>query len=231
MAFIDSAPIFKFSKYPSVTSQDTLVSFTTYVRLSNGAVQSVDAIPLIAFIIKLKDGASSAEIDALKDQIQALIPTGSPMSVWDYRDQSSPLDTASEVISYFFDFTTIVAMAISFFSLMSSMFTNVYEQTKEIGILRAIGIPKFWVFRIYIYEAFVLVFSSSLLGILIGTLVGFTVVLQRVLFTQLPIPFVFPYTLLLIVFGCSILFSVLASFGPTRAVLGYTIVSILRGGD
>jgi len=201
------------------------------VRLSDGAVPSVDAIPMVWFIMKLKASVTGAEIDALKDQLAAIISSDSSVSVWDYRDQESPLDTASEVIAYFFDFTTIVAMAISFFSLMSSMFTNVYEQTKEIGILRAIGIPKFWVFRIYIYEAFVLVFSSSLLGMLIGTLVGFTVVLQRVLFTQLPIPFVFPYQLLLVVFGCSVVFAFLASFGPTRAVLGYTIVSILRGGS
>lgn len=44
------------------------------------------------------------------------------------------------------------------------MYTNVYEQTKEIGILRSIGVSKFRMYRVYIYESLVLVLSSSLLG-------------------------------------------------------------------
>jgi ABC-type antimicrobial peptide transport system permease subunit len=42
-------------------------------------------------------------------------------------------------MKYIFSLTTLIAMFICFFSLMSSMFTNVYEQTKEIGVLRALG--------------------------------------------------------------------------------------------
>jgi len=131
-------------------------------------------------------------------------------------------------MSYFFNFTTVVAMLISFFSLMSSMYTNIFEQSKEIGILRAIGIKNSWIYRVYIEEAFILVFSSSLLGLMIGVVVSYTMTLQRVLFTQLPIPFAFPYILLVIVFLSSILFAILASCSPTRQVTKRDIVQILR---
>jgi len=131
-------------------------------------------------------------------------------------------------MSYFFNFTTVVAMLISFFSLMSSMYTNIFEQTKEIGILRAIGIKRGWLFRIYIEEAFILVFSSSLLGLMIGVVVSYTMTLQRILFTQLPIPFAFPYILLITVFLSSIVFSILASCSPTRQVTKHDTVQILR---
>ena len=59
-----------------------------------------------------------------------------------------PFQSANVAITAFFNFTTIIAMAISFFSLMSSMFTNVYEQTKEIAILRALGIFHNFLFTI-----------------------------------------------------------------------------------
>jgi ABC-type antimicrobial peptide transport system permease subunit len=54
------------------------------------------------------------------------------------------------------------------------MSANLYEQTKEIGVLRAIGLKKTRIILLYIYEAFILVVASSLLGIFIGTLIGFT---------------------------------------------------------
>jgi len=51
---------------------------------------------------------------------------------------------------------------------------NIIQQVREIGVLRSIGFNKKQITRVYVYEAFVLVFSSSLFGILIGFLVGYT---------------------------------------------------------
>lgn len=69
-------------------------------------------------------------------------------------------------------------MFLCFFSLSSSMSANLYEQSKEIGVMRAMGLTKTRIYLLYIYEAFILVFSSSLLGIMIGTMVGFSMTLQ-----------------------------------------------------
>eukprot|EP00026_Physarum_polycephalum_P001697 Phypoly_transcript_01699.p1 GENE.Phypoly_transcript_01699~~Phypoly_transcript_01699.p1 ORF type:complete len:1053 (-),score=137.59 Phypoly_transcript_01699:52-3186(-) len=228
--FLDSAPIFTFSKFPSTTNQGALISFTSFVRLSAGYVQSVEHIQMMSFLVKMVDGASDTDKDDVVDALKAYARTVPNASVFDYRTIEDPLEVASVVLQYFFQFTTVVAMLISFFSLMSSMFTNIHEQVKEIGILRAIGIGKGAMYRIYMYEAFVLVFASSLLGILIGTTVGYTVLLQRILFTQLPIPFIFPTQLLIVVFVFSIFFAILAAFGPIRSVISKPIVNTLRGG-
>ena len=56
------------------------------------------------------------------------------------------------------------------------MTANMYEQTKEIGVLRAIGFTSYRISTLYFYEALLLVFSSCLLGIMIGVLVGTTMV-------------------------------------------------------
>jgi ABC-type lipoprotein release transport system permease subunit len=65
-------------------------------------------------------------------------------------------------MGFFFNFATICAMAVCFFSLMSSMYTNIHEQTHEIAILQALGLPVAWLRRIYIFEAFVLIITASL---------------------------------------------------------------------
>ena len=53
------------------------------------------------------------------------------------------------------------------------MSANLYDQTKEIGILRAIGFKRIRITLLYFYEALILVFSSSFLGVLIGTFVAY----------------------------------------------------------
>jgi len=54
------------------------------------------------------------------------------------------------------------------------MTTNITEQVKEIAILRALGMTRQRMVYLYVCEAFVLVASSSAFGILIGTIVSFT---------------------------------------------------------
>ena len=86
-----------------------------------------------------------------------------------------------------------ITMFLCFFSLSSSMSANLYEQSKEIGVMRAMGMKKTRIYLLYIYEAFILVLASSLLGIMIGTMVGFSMTLQQILFTNIPLFFYFPW--------------------------------------
>jgi len=119
-------------------------------------------------------------------------------------------------------------MLVCFFSLDSSMFNSIYGQTKEISLLRAVGVSKWWLYRIYIYEAIIIVLSSSLLGIIIGSVVGYTMVIQRILFTQLPLAFVFPYDIVVVVGISSVVLGFISSFGPIHFLLRMTTVELMR---
>jgi ABC-type antimicrobial peptide transport system permease subunit len=226
--FLRSCPGFLFSQFPAFASQNALVSMTAMTRLTG--VGSVDDVPLERFVIKLRTDDDDA-IDRVKSDLRELARTelaGVKVGIYDYRDSLKPIEEANMAMLFFFGFTIVVAMLISFFSLMSSMLTNVREQAKEIGILRALGLPKLWLTRIYIYEAFTVVFSSSLLGIVIGTLVGWTISLQRVLFTSLPVPFNFPLVPLIIILLLSAVLAFVAAFSPITALMKKSIVSNMR---
>ena len=58
------------------------------------------------------------------------------------------------------------------------MSANLYEQSKEIGILRAIGVKSNRIKFLYFYEATILVLASCVLGVMIGFVVGTTMSLQ-----------------------------------------------------
>lgn len=85
-----------------------------------------------------------------------------------------------------------ITMFICFFSLSSSMTGNLYEQCKEISVMRAIGFTKGVISKLFIYEAFILVLSSSFAGVVIGTCVGWSITMQRSMFIGMPTPLTFP---------------------------------------
>lgn len=93
-----------------------------------------------------------------------------------------PMKLVQTILDTIFNAIIIITMLLCLFSLASSMSANLLDQTKEIGILRAMGFSKFRIKMLYFYEAFILVISSSMLGIMIGTTVAFTMVLQQVVF-------------------------------------------------
>merc|ERR1719273_720570 len=108
------------------------------------------------------------------------------------------------------------------------MYTNIFEQTKEIGVVRAIGFRKNQMTRVYVYEAFTLTFSASLMGIVIGTVLAWTMTLQRAIFTQLPIEFVFPGQQIILTILGSIACALVSALFPARILAGKPVASVMR---
>ena len=95
-------------------------------------------------------------------------------------------------------------------------------------MLRAIGITKFDITRLYFYEALILVFAASFLGILVGTLVGLTMVLQMDLFLSLDFKFFFPWTQTIEIFVLSIFCAFFSTFGPTTKLTKRSISAVFH---
>lgn len=230
IATLSSAPGMRLSSFPLDRTQDLMISFTTFYQMLKDCKTNhttIDQIPMSSIKFKVDD---KADEKALNQLIQGLknCPESNHLEVWDHRNFKKQFKVASLGMGYFFGFTTFIAMSISFFSLMSSMYSNIHEQTKEIGILRALGVKKGWIYRIYIYEAFILILSSSVLGAIIGAITAFTMSAQIALFTRAAIGFVFPWVLMFFVVILSFLLATLSSCSPTKRVLRKKIVQIFK---
>jgi len=150
--------------------------------------------------------------------------------VWDFTDVENSLGSSQSAITIIFVSVEIIVMILSLFSLITSMSTNILEQSKEIAVLRAVGVTMKTMNRLYVAEAFVLVFSSSLFGAIIGAITGWTLSIQRVLFTQLPVEFVFPWRDLMVVFFVAIISAMVSSYFPARRLTKMPIGKIIRQG-
>jgi len=150
------------------------------------------------------------------------------VSIYDYQNAIRPINTANLAVAFFFNFTTFFAMTICFFSLISSMYTNITEQKKEIGILLSMGLPKPWLKRAYVEEAFILVCASCILGIIIGTFLAWTITLQRQVLIGMPLSFPFPYLLLFTIVMLSFAFAIASALYPITVTIRNPIVQIMR---
>ena len=119
-------------------------------------------------------------------------------------------------------------MFLCFFSLCAAMSANLYEQKKEVGVLRAMGFTKYRVRMLYFYEALILVMSSCILGVLIGTIVGYTMLAQFNLFLQQSTPAFFPWQQLLLVLLISIVCAFFSTWGPAASLTNRSIAGIFR---
>lgn len=121
-------------------------------------------------LLKFADGV---EVDKVYQELTAQMrKLGVWAKIWDYRDYSSSIEESQQLISLIFTALTIVVMSLCFFSLMTSMSANMLEQVKEISVLRAIGNTKLNITLIYVLESFVLVLSSSIIGLIVGFVIG-----------------------------------------------------------
>jgi len=121
-----------------------------------------------------------------------------------------------------------VTMFLCFFSLSASMSANLYEQKKEVGVLRAMGFTKYRVRMLYFYESLVLVLSSCILGVIIGTMVGYTMLLQFNLFLGAYVKPFFPWGQFILVVILSIICAFFSTWGPAASLTNRSVAGIFR---
>ena len=119
-------------------------------------------------------------------------------------------------------------MFICFFSLSSSMTGNLFEQVKEISVMRAIGFSKGVIMKLFVYEAFILVVSSSFSGVFIGTIVGWGMTLLRAMITGMPTPLTFPKNEFIFILTASIICAFFSTYSPSKSLMAKSIPDIAR---
>ena len=124
-----------------------------------------------------------------------------------------------------------VAVTVAVFALIASMATAVIERRWEIGVLKALGLRRRQLFRMFLAEAVVLTLSSGLCGGAIGFLLAYLFVAQAAALVEVPIVFTMPYVTFFATFAISVVAGAIAAHLPTRRLLKRTAAEILRAGD
>jgi ABC-type antimicrobial peptide transport system permease subunit len=166
-------------------------------------------------LIKLTDPKDSAFSDELSTALADVLSSSFTVVSQGSSTTSDSLAKVIRLLNEIFDIIIAITMFLCLFALSANMSANIYQQTKEIGVMRAIGFSKCRIRMLYFYEALVLVFSSCIMGVAIGMTVGYTMTLQQKLILQTPLPFFFPTEQFLVIVCISIFCAFISTFGPT----------------
>lgn len=121
----------------------------------------------LSLTITIQPDMSEQDILALQEQIEE---QGYEVRSW--QDIVGTVNNIINTIRWGFNAFGIIVLIAAFFGIINTLFMSVYERTREIGLMRAVGMSKFRVFSLFAVEATLLGLWGSILGIVASVLLG-----------------------------------------------------------
>eukprot|EP00916_Digyalum_oweni_P011718 GHVL01019485.1.p1 GENE.GHVL01019485.1~~GHVL01019485.1.p1 ORF type:complete len:1182 (-),score=200.61 GHVL01019485.1:1132-4545(-) len=143
--------------------------------------------------------------------------------VVDVTDVTKSVESGVDLLRVLFSVVVVVSLTLAFFLLWISTTGNIKENAWEIGVLRAVGLSKKKLIRIYIYESISITLSSIFMGSCVGIIIAITLQLQFSLFSDIVFIFKFPT----ILFFIMIILSLITTFVATYILIYVVLVEEL----
>jgi putative ABC transport system permease protein len=166
-------------------------------------------------LIKLTDGADTA---AVKAQVAALLADNPEMSVVDRSEfveqQASDLNGLLLMIQILLALAILIAVL----GIINTLALSVLERTRELGLLRAVGLGRAQTMRMVTVEAVVISVFGAILGLVVGVGLGTAVVraLKDEGFSHLALPWTQMGTYLVLAAVVGVLAAVLPAIRAAR---------------
>ena len=147
-------------------------------------------------------------------------------------DTQDFLDDTADAFFYldiFYYVVALISIILSFFLILVSFNSNVKDHVWEFGILRALGLNKSQMTKIYIYEAVCLTMASGVIGTVVGVVVALVLTVQYITFAEIPLKFHFPGVAFGVTFSSGVVTAVLGSFLALREIRDRSISNIMKG--
>jgi putative ABC transport system permease protein len=160
------------------------------------------------FITKV-EGVSDADAERAIESVAAAFPNGEVESRADYIDsQASQINQFVNLIYGLLALAVIIAV----FGISNTLSLSLYERTRELGLLRAVGMYRSQVRSAVRWESVITAMLGTLQGIVIGVLLGYAVIVA--LRDEGLSSFTLPVVTLVLVVVIAFVFGVVAAIRP-----------------
>jgi putative ABC transport system permease protein len=155
-----------------------------------------------------------ADANAVRSQIEEVVKTRFPtVEVQNQQELKDSIgDQLNQLLGGVYGLL-FLAVVVSLFGIVNTLALSIYERTRELGLLRAVGTSRRQVRRIVRYEAVITALIGAVLGAILGVI--FAVLISRPLADE-GFTLTIPVGTLLILLVLAALAGVLAAIGPAR---------------
>ena len=215
-----------------VTAMFTKKKTTLATNLSSLGYQDLDDPTQISFYFWSFDGKTNflRFLDEYNDKMRSLKMDD---KVIEYTDTTgvlmSSVKTIVDAVSYVLIAFVSISLVVSSIMIGVITYISVYERTKEIGILRAIGASKHNISSIFNAETFIIGFLAGLFGVVISYLLIPPINLVLHHFTgDIPLSAALDPKMALFLVGLSIILTLIGGLIPARSASKKDPVEALR---
>jgi putative ABC transport system permease protein len=183
---------------------DYVISLETY---DDAYVEHLDQMVLI-------DGADGVPSDQVRDAVTA---AAEPFPNVEVQDQTEFKEQQGAQFDVFLAMVTVLlllSVVIALFGIINTLSLSIYERTRELGLLRAVGMGRRQVKRMVRYESVIISVFGAVLGIVVGIAFGWAVL--TAIGREFETRFVLPLGQLLFYFVFAALVGVVAAIWPAR---------------
>jgi putative ABC transport system permease protein len=168
----------------------------------------------VAVYVQADEGVTAAELAELRRSMEDIVEGSPSVTVQDLEEyaeaQTGPLDTFLAIIYGLLGLAVIIALI----GIANTLSLSVLERTRELGLLRAVGMSRKQLRRTIVGESMIIAVFGTLMGLFIG--IVFSIALSVVIAAEDPGLFTYalPYGQLVVITIIAALAGVLAALAP-----------------
>ncbi len=170
----------------------------------------------------LAEGVALAEGRAVIDTAAAAFPSVEVFDVGELKAEiREDLDRTLALITGLLVFAVLIALL----GIANTLVLSVFERTREIGLLRAVGMSRRQVRRMVRWEALIVALLGGVLGLAVGGFFGILIVVADDAMGTAALTI--PFGLLVTVLAGAVVAGVIASIGPARKAARQNILTAI----
>ena len=177
--------------------------------------------PSLTFV-KLEPGADADRVQAvIKREVKASFATVDTLNQQELKDNQE--EQINQLVAFFYVLLAL-AVVISLLGIVTTLALSIHERTRELGMLRAVGMSRRQVRRLVRYESVI----TALIGAILGTVLGviFAALVSRPLADE-GFELAYPIGTLILLLLLAALAGVLAAIWPARRAAKLDVLEAL----
>ena len=179
-----------------------------------GQLGETDALITSVAFVKFKDGT---DLDAARGELESIAKPYYTISVMSRDEYTNTMSSMIDQVMIILYALLALSVVIAVFGIVNTLTLSIFERTREIGILRAVGMSDGQVRGMIAIESTLISLMGTVLGLVVGVAAGYEI--QRCYAPVGMSSLTVPWAQLVLFLAVSVVVGVLASFPPARRAL------------